>query len=221
MIFDVMHHSWIIQLLCVECASERASEWVCTYVRVGGIECHMWTHSKLNWWILLFLTEQLEANSYGFEKKKKYTLNNLNWTCLLAGHPYRLIYLAGGLPSHFHPYISRSKFMWTDWQTDWNSSLAVFNDHQAVFKHFIHKYTSKAIVCARFPSFHFYPQSPPVIVVVFGLFFFSLYTTSTALSSSFLALQCGWMVGMKEATRRYASLYVFVSFQFRFSGFFL
>lgn len=46
-------------------------------------------------------------------KKRRNTLNNLNWTCLLAGHPYRLIYLAGGLPSHFHPYISRSKFMWT------------------------------------------------------------------------------------------------------------
>lgn len=97
-------------------ASERANE--CTYVRVGGIECHMWTHSKLNWWILLFLTEQLEANSYGFEKKRRNTLNNLNWTCLLAGHPYRLIYLAGGLPSHFHPYISRSKFMWTGGRTD-------------------------------------------------------------------------------------------------------
>lgn len=206
-----LNYTAVVCCMC-ERAIERVNE--CTYVRVGGIECHMWTHSKLNWWILLFLTEQLEANSYGFEKKRRNTLNNLNWTCLLAGHPYRLIYLAGGLPSHFHPYISRSKFMWTDWQTDWHSSLAVFNDHQAVFKHFIHKYTSKAIVCARFPSFHFYPQSPPVIVVVFGLFFFSLYTTSTALSSSFLALQCGWMVGMKEATRRYASLYVFVSFQF-------
>lgn len=211
MIFDVMHHSWIIQLLCVVCASELANE--CTYVSVGGIECHMWTHSKLNWWILLFLTEQLEANSYGFEKKKKYTLNNLNWTCLLAGHPYRLIYLAGGLPSHFHPYISRSKFMWTGGRTDIRRWLSLTIIKPFLSTLFINT-LQKQLFVPGFLLSTFIPSLRLSSLLFLGCSFFCLYTTSTALSSSFLALQCGWMVGMKEATRRYASLYVFVSFQF-------